>query len=462
MLPRRMRWLAVALPALVVGLIELLSDTVLDPYLPFPLDTIIVTVVVAGLAAVFAYVTFGRLDRLTASLEARNAEVEARAATASALHGVSLAIASLADLEAILATTVDSARTLLGGDLGLLVLAGPDGEPALRATSGPEPAFDRAGGQGGDEIGRFLRAERPRAVLAAPLRRGGSTIGTLAVAGRAAPSHQVGDLETLSSLANQAAIAIENDRLAAALRELAVRHERERIAQEIHDGLAQVLGYVNTKSQAVEGLLEAGRLEEARLQMAELSAAARSIYVDVREAIAGLTEPIGDEVDIGAEVRDYASRFAEAAKLAVSVQVEPGFGAATLAPARRDEVFGIVREALTNVRKHAAARRVTIALGTRDDNLVVTVADDGRGFDPEGLEASPSDWPRYGMTAMRHRAAAIDGHVTWTSAPGAGTTVELVAPLDGAAAAGARAGAVAAGLTGHAAVTASPVDEPRR
>ena len=89
-------------------------------------------------------------------------------------------------------------------------------------------------------------------MLAAPLRRGGSTIGTLAVAGRTMPSHDVGDLETLSSLANQAAIAIENHRLEAELRALAVRHERERIAREIHDGLAQVLGYVNTKSQAVE------------------------------------------------------------------------------------------------------------------------------------------------------------------------------------------------------------------
>jgi signal transduction histidine kinase len=429
---RRVRWLAIALPALVVGVIELLSDTILDPYIPFPWDTIIVTAVVAILAAIFSAVTFGRMDNLTASLRARNAEVEARAATATALHSVSLAIASLADLEAILGTIVDSARRLLGGDIGLLVLIGPDGEPSLRSASGPAAAFDRTGGQGGDEIERFLRSERPPAILAAPLRRGGSTIGTLAVAGWSSPSHQVGDVETLSSLANQAAIAIENDRLAAALRELAVRHERERIAQEIHDGLAQVLGYVNTKSQAVAGLLEAGRLEEATLQMAELSAAARSIYVDVREAIQGLTEPIGDEVDLGTEVRDYAGRFADAAKLVVSVQVEPGLDGTPLTPATRDEVFGIVREALTNVRKHAAAHRVVVTLGTRDDRLVVRVADDGRGFDPERVKASPNDWPQYGMTTMRHRAAAIDGQISWTSVPGTGTTVELVAPLDGA------------------------------
>ncbi len=429
MVSRRVRWLAVLLPASVVGMIELLSDTVLDPYLPFFLDTILVTVVVAVLAAIFAHGTFGQIDRLTVSIEARNAEAEARAMTASALHSVSLAIASLADLEAILQATVDSARKLLGADLGLLVLTGPDGKPVLRSTSGPESAFDRSGGRAGDDMGRFLRSERQLATLAAPLRRGGSTIGTLAVAGQAAPSHDVSDIETLSSLANQAAIAIENDRLAAELRKLAVRNERERIAGEIHDGLAQVLGYVNTKSQAVEGLLEAGRLDQARVQMAELSAAARSIYVDVREAIQGLTAPVGTEVDLGTEVRDYAGRFGEAAKLAVSVRVEPRLESATLVPTVRDEVLGIMREALTNIRKHAAAHRVAVSLGIREGRLVVSIADDGRGFDADRVEDGPTDWPHYGMTTMRRRAAAIDAQIAWTSAPDAGTTVELVVPL---------------------------------
>ncbi|MEO8570789.1 MAG: ATP-binding protein [Chloroflexota bacterium] len=432
MISRRLRWLAVALPAVAVGTLELLSDTILDPYLPFPWDTLLVVGLVAILAALFANQTFGRMDRLTASLEARNAEVEAGAATASALHAVSLAIASMADLEAILQATVESARTLLHADLGLLVLIGADGEPVLRSTSGPETAFDRAGGRGGDEIGRFLRSDGRPALLAAPLRRGGSTIGTLAVGGRAALSHGVGDLETLSSLANQAAIAVESARLGTELRALAVRHERERIAGEIHDGLAQVLGYVNTKSQAVEGLLESGRLAESRVQMAELSAAARSIYVDVREAILGLTEPVGQDVDLGMEVRDYAGRFAEAAKLAVTVRVDPGLESAPIAPAVRDEAFGIIREALTNVRKHASARRVEVAIGVHDGRLVISVTDDGRGFDPDRVENDEGDWPHYGLRAMRHRAAAIDAWISWTSAPGTGTTVDLEAPLYGA------------------------------
>jgi signal transduction histidine kinase len=428
MLSRGLRWRFVIVPALTVGGIELLSDTVLDPYLPFPWDTILVTLVVGAIAAVLSRLAFARMDHLTAALEARNAEVEARASTASALHAVSLAIASLSELDAILQAIVDSARSLIRADLAMLVLAELDGSTSLRASSGPAGAFDPAGTQQGDEVRRFVRDHATGAILAAPLRRGQSTIGNLVVVGPSGLGPEVRDVETLSSLATQAALALENDRLATELRRTAIQHERERIADEIHDGLAQVLGYVNTKSQAVEGLLEAGRVDEARLQMIELAAAARSIYVDVREAIAGLAEPADESLDFETQVRDYAARFANSAKVAVTVTVTaPDLGA--LPTPVRDEVVAIVREALTNVRKHAAAGRVTVVIEPHPGGIGVVVADDGRGFEPARAGGGSGDWPHYGITAMRRRASAIGGTVEWMSAPGAGCRVELTVPL---------------------------------
>jgi signal transduction histidine kinase len=426
--PGRWRWTFVIVPALVVGTIELLSDTILDPYLPFPWDTIVVTLVVAVIAGTLAALAFRRIDALTTSLEARNAEVEARAATASALHAVTLAIASLSDLDAILQTTVDSARSLLHADLSLLTLTGPDGRAHLRASSGPTGAFDRSGEQDGDEIRSFLSGHRDSAILAAPLRRGGTTIGSLAVVAPRDPGPAVPDIETLSSLANQAALAIENDRLATQLRSAAIRRERERIAGEIHDGLAQVLGYVNTKSQAVEGLLEAGRLEEARVQMAELAAAARSVYVDAREAIAGLAEAKDDDLDLETQVREYVARYAESAKIAATVE-RVGAELPPVPPMARAEVFAIVREALTNVRKHAAARRVGVTLERQASAIGIAIVDDGRGFDPDDVDEASGDWPHFGMTAMRRRAATIGARIDWTSAPGAGCRVDLVMPV---------------------------------
>jgi signal transduction histidine kinase len=367
-------------------------------------------------------------------LEPRNRELQAREESTQALHQVSMAIATLADLDAILAVIVQSARRLLVTDVAVLVLVGPDGRPSPRASSGDalvrRPLEGADGGSaadaGDDGSVRAFLDPAVTAVLAAPLQRGGATIGTLAVGSRRARSFAIDELETLASLATQAAIAIENARLHDQLRELAVRGERERIARELHDGLAQVLGYVNTKSQAVEELLAGARTEEARTHLTELATAARSIYVDVREAILGLSTPVSP-AGLAGTIEGYADRFAEASKLAVRVSATPEARGLDLPPAVEAQVFRIVQEALTNVRKHAAAQRVEVGLEVLDSRLVVEVRDDGRGL--AGAESAGEGWPRYGATAMRQRAESVGGTVELRSVPGGGTTVRLEVPL---------------------------------
>ena len=292
MMLRRYRWLTILVPALAVGAIELLSDSLLDVAFPVQLDTIVIVGVVLLLSAAFSFVAYRRTDALTARLEVQNAELESRNATARALHRVSVAITALGELDPILTAVVDNARALLEADVAVLLLAGANGRLALRAWSGPAEAIRPGGLEGDDDALRFVDPAHAVGRLAAPLQRGGGTIGLLVVGCSSSRTFGVDDLEALSSLANQAAIAIENADLQARLRELAVVAERERIAREMHDGLAQVLGYVNTKSQAVDEYLATGRIEEARGQLAELAAAARSVYVDVREAILGLRSPI--------------------------------------------------------------------------------------------------------------------------------------------------------------------------
>jgi signal transduction histidine kinase len=87
----------------------------------------------------------------------------------------------------------------------------------------------------------------------------------------------------------------------------------------------------------------------------------------------------------------------------------------------------IVQEALTNVRKHAVARRVVIRLANEDGGLSITIEDDGRGFDPLA-EPSPSDWPHFGRETIRQRASAIGATAAWDSAPGRGTRLRVVVP----------------------------------
>jgi len=422
---RLLRWLSVLVPVTAVAIIELVSDGLLDAAFPFPLDTIVVVVLVALLAWALSGVAFRRIDRLSAELRARNADLERREASARALHRVSVAVAALADLDEILAVIVDQARELLAADVAVLLLYGPDGVGRLTAASGPDDAVDRGGGFPGDEVVRFVRPDLATARLEAPLQRGGATIGLLMVGSRLEHGLAADEVETLSSLANQAAIATENARLQARLRELAVVAERERIAREMHDGLAQVLGYVNTKSQAIEELLAAGRTGEARSALSELAAAARSIYVDVREAIIGLRSPVVPGIGLVAAVEDYVVRFAEAAKIAIRVGAPDAARRLELAPEVEAQVFRIVQEALTNVRKHAGARRAEVVFSVDDGRLDVVISDDGRG-----IQASPGlpDRPHYGLRAMRERADSVGATVDWATATDGGCRVHLAVP----------------------------------
>ncbi|HEY6013636.1 MAG TPA: hypothetical protein VIU37_06505, partial [Candidatus Limnocylindrales bacterium] len=182
---RPIRWLSVLVPVVAVAIIELISDGLLDAELPFPMDTIVVTVVVALLAWGFTTLAFRRIEHLQSILRARNLDLERRAASARALHRVSVAIAALAEVDEILRAVVDQARSLLEADVAVLVTNGPDGEPRLAAVSGPDGGIDRAGGfaapgpDGG--VARFVSPELMTARLEAPLQRAGETIGMLLV-----------------------------------------------------------------------------------------------------------------------------------------------------------------------------------------------------------------------------------------------------------------------------------------
>ncbi len=430
--PSRSRWLLVLLSAVAIAVIQEASDTYLDPSLPFPLDALIVAGTVLVLGGVFALFVFRRIDRLTGALRARNAELEAAGASARALNRVSVAIAAESGLEHILRAVVAYARVLLGADVAVLLLEGADGRLALRASDGPPDALAAAPADGPDAPGAeaILAVVRPDlavARLAAPLQRGGTTIGMLAVGSARVRGFDADEVETLASLASQAVIAIEHDRLEARLRDLAVVDERERIARELHDGIAQVLGYVNTKSQAVDAYLEAGRTEEARAQLSELGAAARAVYVDVREAILGLRGPIEPGQGLGAALAEHARRVAEASHVGLDLAIDPGAASLRLDPVAEANLYRIAQEALTNVRKHAAARRVRLEATTAEGVLTVVVADDGRGLPPGGS----GDRPGYGLRAMRERAARIGGTFAVGPAPGGGTEVRVALPLAG-------------------------------
>src|SRR5205823_9344847 len=154
-----------------------------------------------------------------------------------------------------------------------------------------------------------------RSLLAVPIVSRGQILGNLYLtekegAGEAA-RFTAADEETLARFATQAAVAIQNARLHRLARDLAIREERTRIAREMHDSLAQVLGYVNTKAQAAQELLRAGQAERASVQLAQLGEAARAAYADVREHILGLRTAVDPEGGFLDALRQYLERWQE-------------------------------------------------------------------------------------------------------------------------------------------------------
>ncbi len=436
-----LRWLLVLAPTLIVSALEEISDNLLDQQLPFPLDNLLITLAVLMVSLLFARFAFRRIDALTGALRARNAELEAREASFQALNRVSVAIAALSDVDLVLAAVVHHARELLRADVAVILLEGPDGRLLLRATdeAGADPRRPTRGADdastdaaGADAMLVFVDPAHAVARLSAPLRRGGGTIGLLAVGAGSVRAFDADEVDTLASLASQATIALEHARLEARLRELAVVDERERIARELHDGIAQVLGYVNTKSQAVDGFLESGRVQEARAQIGELGAAARAVYIDVRETILGLRGPIEPGQGLGSALAAHARRAAEASRFALELAIDPAAASLRLDPDAEAHLYRIVQEALTNVRKHAAAHRVRLAVSVNGGRLVVEIEDDGRGIGERARESrGTGPLPGYGLRSMRERADRIGASLEIRNRAGGGTVIRVALPLAG-------------------------------
>jgi signal transduction histidine kinase len=371
-----------------------------------------------GCAVTLSWLAFRAIDRLTGALEARNAELARRSTTARGLETVAVEVAAGAELEPTLRAVVSRARSLLRADVAALDANVP-GHGRLLIT---EPASTRTDATAEAVLAEAARGNR----LVTPIRLGADGVGDLGVGMREVGAFDVDDVETLTALASMAAVAIRNHGLRSALRDLAVRGERERIAREMHDGLAQVLAYASAKSASAEELLVAGRIDAAREQMAELGRVARSTYIDVRESIVGLTSPVSAEEGLVAALTAYGRQFAETSKLAVDVSASEAARQAVLAPAAEAQAFRVVQEALTNVRKHAAASRVRIALAVDARHLEIVVEDNGRGLPAD--VGGPDEWPHFGLATMAARAADVGGSVTWTAGRDGGTRVVLRLP----------------------------------
>ncbi len=272
-------------------------------------------------------------------------------------------------------------------------------------------------------------------LLAVPITCKGPFVGNLYLSEKEGGGEFTpGDEETLERFAVQAAIAIDNAHLHRQVADLVVAQERLRIAHEMHDGIAQVLGYVNTKVQAAIEYLRREKTEEGLVQLRELAAAAREAYGDVREAIVDLRTLPGPARAFDDVLHEYIDRWKEQTGVDARLVIDGDAllvidGDVGLPNGIELQLVRIIQESLTNVRKHAKATKATIEVRRHNGRLLVTVSDDGAGFAQAGL--SRGVFPRFGLSTMRERAESIGGIFSIESTPGGGTVVNVEVPLPG-------------------------------
>jgi signal transduction histidine kinase len=433
-------------PPILLGSLELLRQ-VFFPDL-FETRWLYLTFLLVAIAGMwlFAWGVGRTVERLQGSLLHQNQEL-------LALHEASIAITSDLELESVLQRVVDEATTLVGATYGAISYARAPHKVDMfvthgiaddvRAAIGPLPEghglIGAAMASGVpiriDDIGADPRsvgfpAHHPPMdqLLGVPIVGAGGIAGNLYLTDKPDGSpFTSSDEQSLRRFAALAAIAIDNAVLHEQVQVLAITAERERIAREMHDSLAQVLAYVNTKSQAALAHLAHGDRDAARAQIEQLAASAREAYVDVREGIFGLrnASPTAQRSVFDA-LGEYLVRWQDQGGIPVVATVSDAARQSRLTPLAEIHLLRLIQEALTNVRKHANATRVSIAIDRRGVQLQLEIVDNGSGFDPAAI--APGGHPRFGLSTMRERAEASGGTFDLESTPGEGTTIRVALP----------------------------------
>ncbi|HNS51810.1 MAG TPA: histidine kinase N-terminal 7TM domain-containing protein [Anaerolineae bacterium] len=209
-------------------------------------------------------------------------------------------------------------------------------------------------------------------------------------------------------------------------RALAMLHEREHLARELHDTLGQVFAFVNTQGQTVRRLLGRGDVAAADELVARLVEVAREADLDIRASILGLREPLSER-GLFPALAHYLRQVEKNYGVHVELEIPDILTGTPFEPQVEVQLLRIVQEALTNVRRHAQARSVRVAFALEAGWARVTVQDDGQGFDPGARDDGAGK--QVGLRVMRERAEGVGGTVRVDSAPGRGTCVTVEVPL---------------------------------
>jgi signal transduction histidine kinase len=372
-------------------------------------------------------------------------EANQRERRLEAIREIATAILGGTEPQSVMELVAGRARELVGADLamvatraaerGTLTIDVADGEhaeqirgmvlPADQSVSGEvistgQPLVLEDAAAGGRAYQPLVKLADMGPAMFVPLVVRGSAFGTLSVTNRGGGrSFDQEDLALVQTFAGQAAVAMEYGRAQQELQRLVVLEDRERIAKELHDGVIQSLFAVGMGLQATATISRdpdlQGRIESAVEEMDR-------VIRDLRNYIFGLRPGILADRQLDQALHGLAEDFQDKTGVVTVVDVDPGI-AAELA-SRAGDVVQVVREALSNVGRHAQAATCRIALRGEDGRAVLEIDDDGKGFDLESARGRGQ-----GLGNLGGRAKTLGADLTVQSAPGNGTAVRLSIPL---------------------------------
>ena len=205
-----------------------------------------------------------------------------------------------------------------------------------------------------------------------------------------------------------------------------IQAERERIASLLHDSMAQDIAYMNSQATAIRILLSKGEVNRALEQLRMLEEVTQNLSGDIRSFIGGLQQP--DQLGDGLEhaLRCLTERFSRLSQIPVEYDVSPRFLGRTFSPQTNTEIYYIVQEALTNIRKHAAASMAWVQLVAGEACVDVVIRDNGRGFERKSGNGNSSK--HFGLPIMQARAETIGARLHIARGSEKGTQLTLCIP----------------------------------
>lgn len=265
------------------------------------------------------------------------------------------------------------------------------------------------------------------AFLGVPVRDGDETLAALFLANKRGTGPDGGhgftaeDEDLLGILAQHAAIALTNARLHERSRELTIAEERSRLAHELHDAVSQKLFSLRLTAQAAAALVDRDPAR-AKDELQQVGALAAEAAEELRAAVVELRPAALDEDGLVHTLRTQIHVLDRAHSARVTFVSGP---VRALPAAQEEALLRVAQEALHNALRHSGGDRVDVGLARRGNGAVLSVTDNGRGFEPREVRRAGR---HLGLVSMRDRAGGVGGRLSVRSAPGRGTTIEMEVP----------------------------------